>query len=154
MENLIRVEDDFQKGIIGNRKKLKRYKKMNSISIIIILLVFILSIFITKIIFSNIMTINQLKTKNNELSNKIRSNKIITEDIYDSLTMRELKKKDLEKDIEQHQNEISNKQKELTTLQENNAKLVRKFLRIKMSVLPYMRRRPMIHRHGSGFPLI
>ena len=34
--------------------------------------------------------------------------------------MRELKKSDLEKVIQEHQNDIENKQKELTNLQENN----------------------------------
>ena len=138
MENLIRIDDDFQKRKRNRMNKgIFGYKKMNTYVVLTLLLVFILSIFIIKTIFTNIMTINKLRTKSNELSNKIRYNKIIIEDIYDSLSMRELKKSDLEKVIQEHQNDIENKQKELTNLQENNTKLRRRYLNIKMKILPF-----------------
>ena len=155
MENLIRVDDDLQK---RKRKKMNKgifgYKKMNSYLVLTLLLVFILSVFIMKTIFTNIMTINKLRTKSNELSNKIRNNKIIIEDIYDSLSMRELKKSELEKVIQQSQNDIDNKQKELINLQENNAKLGRRYLNLKMKLMPFFRRRFLINGHGSRFPIV
>ena len=155
MENLIRIDDDFKKRKRNRMNKgIFGYKKMNTYVVLTLLLVFILSIFIIKTIFTNIMTINKLRTKSNELSNKIRYNKIIIEDIYDSLSMRELKKSDLEKVIQEHQNDIENKQNELANLQENNTKLRRRYLNIKMKILPFFRRRPYINSHGSRFPIV
>ena len=68
--------------------------------------------------------------------------------------MRELKKSDLEKVIQEHQNDIENKQNELANLQENNTKLRRRYLNIKMKILPFFRRRPYINSHGSRFPIV
>ena len=119
---MLNIKDNLTEGLKINKRKYNKRtlaKKQYIFYTIGILFLLIIIIVLFNLI-KNMFHISELKKRNYELQKKITDNKYDMEDILNSLSLRDLKKIELEKKKIDKETEISWKQKELEELKSQN----------------------------------